>query len=178
MPLSTIQFDKVRTTLLPALEQIQRAHSGSMDEQTEFHVTTAHEALNAPGRDSGKTAAEIVSPRALASLTRLHDARVGSISGWFGAVDSVWRELEDIRTAYVYNRGEFDTAIVTLNPDELDALASVFARFGETLSPSQLNAGSGDVYKRLMRNQGNERFPEIAARLRLLADQQRARDTN
>lgn len=178
MPLSTVQFDKVRTTLLPALEQIQRAHSGRLDEQTEFHVEVAHENLNAPDRDYGKTPVETVGPRALASLTRLHDARVGSISNWFGAVDKVWRELEDIRGAYVFNRDEFDMAVVTLNPDELDALASVFARFSETLSPSQLDNGSGDVYKRLIRNQGNERFPEIAARLRLLADQQRARDTN
>ena len=178
MSLSTVQFDRVRTALLPALEQIQRAHSSRLDEQTEFHVVTAHDELNAPGRDSSKTPAEIVSPRALASITRLHDARVGSISEWFGAVDRVWRELEDIRGAYVYDRSEFDRTIDKFDAGELDSLAAAFMHFGETLSPSQLNRDSGDVYRRLIRNQGNERFPEIARCCAQLADQKRAKEEN
>ncbi|GEM_PF-4561446 len=176
MPLSTVQFDKVRTALLPALGQIQSAHSNQIDEQTEFHLEVTRGELNAPDRDYSKDPREIISPRALASLTRLHDARVGSISEWFGAVDRVWRELEEIRVAYVYDRPEFDRTIDKFDAGELDAIAAVFMHFGETISPSQLTSTSGNVYQRLTRNQGKERFPEIAQCCTQLADQKRAKE--
>lgn len=174
MPLSRVQFETVSQMLTGALINI--AKSRRVDEGTVFQAVIAREELDVPGRDFGREPLEVINPVAGASLIAFHLGQVNAYDDWFGAVDRVWRELEGVRVAYVFHRPEFDCEINKFDAGELDAMAAVFMHFGETISPSQLTTDSGDVYQRLVRNQGKERFPEIARCCMRLADQKRAKE--
>lgn len=176
MSLSGVQFQVVSKALSAALANI--AQSKRTNDGVVFAAAMAEQDLKAPDRDYSRDPAEVVDPLAYAKLAKHYSDRVNTHTNWFYAINEVWRELEDIRVAFVFERGQFDQVFGSLESDLLDGLAEIFSKFGETLSPSMLTNESGQVYRRVLLNQGNRTFPEIANCCKDLAVRKRSARNN
>lgn len=176
MTLSRVQFERVSSELGAALSGLKRSRVA--DSGTALCATIAKEDLHAPGRDYSKDAASVLDKVTYEALRTAYQGQVNANDSFFRAVDSLWRDLEDIRVAFLFNRGQFGLAVGGLDPDSLDGLAEIFSRLGEIVSPSRLTDGSGQVYRRITANGGRQTFPEIAEHCKRLAAAKRAERSN